>query len=142
MNISGTILLESKIQPETLYQKQQVSRQNLLFICIFKCFSEQSLTSFTKYISLEQLVQKSDSGLLLLDGFDEKVILLRLTCLSCRSPKVFLQHVLHRMAILYKGSKLFFKVKCPIFFSEHFKQLSINAQYLFNCLGLHCCKKI
>jgi hypothetical protein len=40
MNISGTILLESKIQPETLYQKQQVSRQNLLFICIFKCFSE------------------------------------------------------------------------------------------------------
>jgi hypothetical protein len=40
MNLSGTILLESKIQPETLYQKQQVSRQNLLFICIFKCFSE------------------------------------------------------------------------------------------------------
>jgi len=40
MNISGTILLESKIQPETLYQKQQVNRQNLFFICIFKCFSE------------------------------------------------------------------------------------------------------
>ena len=119
MNISGTILLESKIQPETLYQKQQVSRQNLLFICIFKCFSEQSLTSFTKYISLEQPVQKSDSGLLLLDGFGEKVILLRLTCLSCRSPKVFLQHVLHRMAILYKGSKLFFKVKCPIYFFQN-----------------------
>ena len=59
----------------------------------------------------------------------------------------------------FMGSKLFFKVKGPgpfsfkswmsasllgrsYFFSEHFKQLSITALYLFNCLCLHSCEKI